>query len=67
MLLSISANPKSTFVMQRRGFLAADGAALIVSACSNVARRADESWTAAGTKTNQINHGDWDKKPGILC
>jgi hypothetical protein len=58
---SISAYPKSTFVMQRRAFLAAVGAALMVSACANDAKQADESWAAAGTKTDPINHDVWDR------
>jgi hypothetical protein len=47
--------------MQRRGFLAAVGTMLIVSACSNQAKQADESWAAAGTNTDPINHDAWDK------
>jgi Protein of unknown function, DUF547 len=57
--LSAAAQPGRS--IQRRGFLAAAGAVLLVSACAPAAKQADGNWTASGTKSEPINHDAWDK------
>lgn len=58
---SISAHSHPIFAMQRREFMAAIGAALLVSACSREAKQAEGNWATAGTKAEPINHDAWDK------
>jgi hypothetical protein len=60
----ISDATQSKFPMQRRKFIAAMGAVLLISslvtACAPAAKQADGNWATAGTKAEQINHDAWD-------